>query len=352
MDTIDCFLCISLPDRELNSGVISECFNSPTQDVPEAVTYGFRQALYEQFSEIFKLPVNKTDTVKIIDYEVRVKSAVYIKVKPDLSVINVNDRLLTICIEAPRSFEQSIGKLAKGHTLGKNVLNALKDILPELGIDNAVNVKSSYFLGVNWFFDNKPEVRGHYFDKTIIFANYFFGWLSLQRAKRCHTTINLYPEDDKAKHLYGSEILKVRMALINIERLSLIDNRSKNAEIKRFCNDVIDDAEFSLRKRLDDAKSIHQSFEQHLENYSAIEQNINSAKTNKILLMLSAASISLSVFSVSFVGIDENNALVFNIGELAQPPVSIVLSLSAVIFSSIILANRRKKLNLKKRIKK
>ncbi|MEJ6474828.1 hypothetical protein [Pseudoalteromonas piscicida] len=342
------YLCVSLGERPLDLATIEgQTLSSSESDFPSYVTMGFRQTLYSVFAAISLPKLEGNLSIRFLDETVELRKVAVFKTQKGF-MSGKQNTFVCINISAGDKFMTKLASSPKGYRLGKNLIDALGN----LGCGDALKVcaeqQSDSFIGINWYHDlsyQSDEADALNESKLTLVAFYTTAWLMLQRINRVQTSMELRPKRTGEKHHFTKSILDTRIKLLNIERFIFTKNRTKNSEVKAFCDDLVNNEEFLLKEKLDDAKQLHQSFEQHLENYTSLEQVINSEKTNGLLLLLSAGSISLTLFSASFVSVQENT-LIFNLSKLMSPPVLGSLGVSVLVLILIYLKHKVGRLQL------
>lgn len=341
------YLCISLGDRPLDfTSIAGRIMTASESDFPSYVTMGFRQTLYNVFSSICLPIFDVEQPIQFLEQTATLHNIQLFKTKTGFMSSKENS-FVCINLSVNNHTIEKLKSSAKGDRLGKSVIKALAPLDCGDVLQHCAAQQSDSFIGINWYLERVEHLEEVPLKtcKTTLVAFYMTAWLMLQRINRVQTSMELRPKRTGEKHHFTKSILDTRIKLLNIERFIFTKNRTKNAVVKAFCDDLVNDEEFLLKEKLDDAKQLHQSFEQHLENYTSLEQVINSEKTNGLLLLLSAGSISLTLFSASFVSVQENT-LIFNLSKLLSLPILGSLGISLLVLVFIYLKHKADRLVL------
>lgn len=337
------YICICLGDRKIAfNEPYFQNFTSSDSDFPNFVTMGFRQTLYKVFSSISVSNIFQPTTINFLGEKVIVQDAIFFESTKGLALEHKHDYFISLRILAPDTIVSKLKNNPKGHTLGRTIISSLKPIPLGKELNKVADKASDTFIGINWYIEplngdkHTEELEAC---QLILCTFYTVAWLMLQRINREQSSIELRPKKRGDKHDFIRSIVGTRIKILNIERFILTKNRTKNQVVKKFCESIIRNEEFLIHEKLDDAKKLHASFEQHLENYTSLEQVLSSEKTNGLLMLLSAGSISLALFSASFESV-EKNTLMFNLDKLFSFPIG--LSLLFPLITLIIIMLRYK----------
>lgn len=341
------YFCISLPGREIDfTDVNVDYYQRSDSDFPSSVTMGFRQVLYTVFDRAVVAKVEHNTQLEILgESNIQLQSLMYLRGSEQMQMSDTVDHFICMALTVPETFESTLTHHSAANQLGMTFLQSLADLDFGQACIIAAQIQSPFKIGNNWYAEpvNIDEVEVDVIEtKTLLTTHFYYGWLLFNRIKREHTALNLTPNKIKQKHQYARQVIKGRIALLNLERLILSPNRSKHTLVQNFCTSIVSSEGFDLQERFEGAKSLHESFEKYLENYTNLEQLLNVEKTNKLLTILSVGSISLSLFSASFVTI-EGSELIFNLGNLLSFPTGYAALGSVAVFAVLMAYNWKNK---------